>query len=670
LATAYRVCLWSRVASRVLLTLKRFPIASADDIYAAASELPWQTHMRASDTLLVDCAGRSRAINHTHFAVQRVKDAVVDLFRDRGEERPSVAREAPDLRINLHLHGEDAALAIDLSGDSLHRRGYRLEGGAAPLKENLAAALLMRAGWPQTFADGGALVDPFCGSGTFVIEAALMAAGIAPGMLREQFGFETWLGHDAGSWTALKAEAQAARDMAESGGARLFGSDADGGAIVRAQANAKRAGVGAWVQFEKRAVGALQPPADSGLVICNPPYGERLQLAELKPLYAELGATLAERFSDWRAAMITSDEELGFATGLRARKRNRVYNGPLECTFLQFDLQQQAERMRVKQAKLSAEGEGFANRLKKNAKHLQRWAKRENISCYRVYDADLHEFALAVDCYDDWVHVSEYEAPDTIDAAAAERRRRAALAVIPDVLGVSPDNLFFKTRRQQRGDAQYNAQAEQGKWREVSEGGLRFAVNPTDYLDTGLFLDHRQTRALVRELASGKRCLNLFAYTGSVSVYAAAGGAVETVTVDLSNTYLDWAQHNLDLNGFNTATNRLVRADCREWVAGKPTQQFDLIFIDPPTFSNSKRMEGTWDIQRDHGQLLADAWQWLAPGGTLIFSTNRRKFKLDETAVSEACQGAELREITQQTVPPDFQRGRPPHRCWRMDRAG
>ncbi len=308
----------------------------------------------------------------------------------------------------------------------------------------------------------------------------------------------------------------------------------------------------------------------------------------------------------------------------------------------------------------------LANRLVKNRKHLAKWLKREGISCYRLYDADLPEYAVAVDVYEGercWVNVQEYEAPKSIDPKSARRRLREALGVIPEVLDVPQDQVFFKVRRQQKGAAQYERLAEHRRFFEVGEHGLRFLVNFEDYLDTGLFLDHRDTRRLVGELAAGKRFLNLFAYTGTASVYAAGGGAVSTTSVDLSNTYLDWARRNLALNGFSGPEHELIQADCLRWIeqaAGR--RRFGLAFLDPPSFSTSKRMTATLDVQRDHVALIRAALRLLESDGVLVFSNNLRRFRMDLDALSDLA----IENITAATLPKDFARNPHIHGCWKI----
>jgi 23S rRNA (guanine2445-N2)-methyltransferase / 23S rRNA (guanine2069-N7)-methyltransferase len=314
----------------------------------------------------------------------------------------------------------------------------------------------------------------------------------------------------------------------------------------------------------------------------------------------------------------------------------------------------------VEQARLSEGGQMFANRLQKNFKQLGKWARKEKIDCYRVYDADMPEYSLAIDLYHDWVHVQEYAAPKSIDPEKAQARLFDALAAIPQALGVDKSRVIVKRRERQSGTRQYERQSTEGKFTEVSEGGVKLLVNLTDYLDTGLFLDHRPMRLRIQQEAAGKRFLNLFCYTATASVHAAKGGARSTTSVDLSKTYLDWARRNLSLNGFSDK-NRLEQGDVMAWLESN-RDEYELIFIDPPTFSNSKRMEGVFDVQRDHVQLLDLAIARLAPGGVLYFSNNFRKFQLDEHLSTRY----QVQDITAQTLDPDFARNNRIHRAWKI----
>jgi 23S rRNA (guanine2445-N2)-methyltransferase / 23S rRNA (guanine2069-N7)-methyltransferase len=512
-----------------------------------------------------------------------------------------------------------------------------------------------------------------CGSGTLLIEGAMIAGDVAPGLARNYFGFLHWKQHDDAIWTELLEEAHQRREAGLKQLPPIHGYDHDPRAIVAARDNIKRARLGNLIAVEQRELSGCAPEtASSGLVVANPPYGERLgESSDLPALYAELGKQLKHCFAGWRAAVFTGNPELGKSMGLRAIKMHTLWNGAIECRLLHFEIT--PENIVIHRApkpfeiRPGSSAEMFANRLRKDLQHFGRWARRQEIFCYRLYDADLHEYNLAVDVYESdkrYVHVQEYEAPDTISPDKARQRLQHALGVIPQVLDIPREQMFFKVRRRQKGGAQYEKLNETGEFHEVREGPCRFLVNFTDYLDTGLFLDHRATRTLLRELAKGKRFLNLFGYTGTATVHAAVGDAVSTTTVDMSRTYLDWAQRNLELNGLNREKHELIQADVLKWLKDNRQRRYGLIFLDPPTFSRSKRMEDTLDVQRDHVTLISDAATLLEPGGILIFSTNLRRFKIDR----EALAGLAIEDITRKTIPNDFERDPKIHQCFRMTR--
>ena len=673
LATAYRACLWSRLASRILLTLARFPAASAEALYAGVRQVRWGEHLDAHGTLAVDFSGTGSGITHSRFGALKVKDAIVDQLRDEFGARPSVDTERPDLRVNVYLYRDEAVLSLDLSGESLHRRGYRSEAVEAPLKENLAAAILLRANWPAIAKQGGAFVDLMCGSGTLPIEAALIAGDIAPGLTRDYYGFLGWKQHDAALWAELIAEAEARR---EAGLARLppiRGYDHEARAVRYARENAAAAGLSGHIAIVRRELAATAPEdGPPGLIVVNPPYGERIgEASELPALYAELGRQLKKNFPGWRAAVFTGNPELGKHMGLRAQRYHTLFNGAIECRLLHFEITEafvvEERAPKPFEIRPGSSAEMFANRLRKNLQHFGRWARRQEIFAYRLYDADLHEYNLAVDVYEAdqrYVHVQEYEAPSTISPDKARQRLQHALGVIPLVLEIPREQMFFKVRRRQKGGAQYEKLDESGVFHEVREGPGRFLVNFTDYLDTGLFLDHRATRAMLGELARGKRFLNLFGYTGTATVQAALGGATATTTVDMSRTYLDWARRNFELNRMDAKKHELIPADVLAWLGENRQRRYDLIFLDPPTFSRSKRMEDTLDIQRDHAMLVRDTAALLEHDGLLIFSTNLRRFKLDRAALA----GFAIEDITRRTIPQDFERNPKIHQCFRITR--
>jgi 23S rRNA (guanine2445-N2)-methyltransferase / 23S rRNA (guanine2069-N7)-methyltransferase len=673
LETAYRACLWSRLASRILLPIAEFEAASDDALYAGVQAIDWSQHLAPHATLAVDANTAQSKITHSQFLAQRVKDAVVDQFRQQGLERPGVDTEEPDVRINLRLRRDRATVSIDLAGAPLHRRGWREQQGEAPLKENLAAAMLLRAGWPEIYAQGGALLDPMCGSGTLLIEGALMVADVAPGLRRTYYGFLGWKQHDIPLWRSLLEEA---RKRAETGLPALrscfFGSDADPRMVQTAKRNAQEAGVAGFFTLDRHDAQHVEPPPGltHGLVITNPPYGERLGDRESMPkLYRMLGETLRDRFTGWRAAILAGDAELGRATTLRPEKKYALYNGALETVLLIFELHPRDDTPREKPP-LSPGAEMLKNRLEKNVRHLRKRLEREGIHAWRAYDQDLPEYAAAIDVYADTsgathLHIQEYRAPASISAELARTRVREIARVASEVFDTPRARVALKTRERGKGGSKYGQFDQRGEFIEVEEGGLRFLVNLYDYLDTGLFLDHRLVRAKLRELAAGRRFLNLFAYTATASVYAAAGGAHDTTTVDLSGTYLEWASRNLALNGFTGQKHRLVQADAASFLQHS-RERYGLIYVDPPTFSNSKRADD-FDVQRDHVKLLLACADRLTHDGIIVFSNNFRRFTLDR----EGLEGRlEIEDWGAGSIPFDFSRRSNIHDCWLMRLKG
>ena len=677
LQSAYKVCLWSRLANRVLFPLAHFEAKTPDDLYSRIYEqIQWHDHMNPTEKIAVDFTANHANTFHSHYAALRVKDAIADQFRAKFGYRPSVDTENPDIRINVYMKNDLAQVSLDLSGSSLHRRGYRVEGGLAPLKENLAAAILIRAKWPELAKNGAPLVDPLCGSGTLLIEGALMALDRAPGLLRSTFGFLKWKQHDPVLWQGLRREAEA---RAEKGIQRpfqpFFGFDRDPGIIDQARSNAVRAGIEGVISFQAQDIKTLTAPATKvpGLLIANPPYGTRMgKKMDLENLYKTLGDRLKQHYKGWSAGVFTASPDLAKKMGIRARKQYHLYNGPIPCKLLNFDIQEEwvmhergpgrpLSQTEKPPALVDPGSVMFQNRLKKNLRIIGKWARKEGITCYRLYDSDMPEYAVAIDVYQDQLHVQEYRAPASVSPLKAKMRLKQVLAVLPGVLPMPPEKIIFKMRERKRKDAQYEKLDSQGRFFEVKEGSLRFLVNLTDYLDTGLFLDQRLLRERVGKASSGKRVLNLFCYTATATVSAAKGGAAATKSVDMNKTYLGWAKKNLVLNRFNGPEHQLVRADCLEWIS-TCKDRYDLIYLDPPTFSNSKRMNTSFDIQRDHVQLLNRTLNLLAPDGVLIFSCNHRKFKLDYDALQQWT----IKDITRATIPRDFQRNPHIHKAFEI----
>lgn len=701
-ADAQRAVLWSRLASRVLWPLAEFECPDDAALYAGVAALPWQDHIAGDATFAVDAHVSGTGITHARFAAQRTKDAIVDTLRAATGSRPDVEVEAPDVRVDLVVRKGRAIVSIDLSGGAMHRRGWRRAQGDAPLKETLAAAVLLRGGWPQVHAVGGALLDPMCGSGTLLVEGALMAADVAPGLLRHGHAPPSrWAGFDTAAWERLLAEA---REREAAGRAALrpccVGRDVDLHAVRIARENAEAAGVLQAIDLAVGDVAALlhaslpqrertrtqedsdadparapprEPAANSarehppGLVVCNPPYDARL--AADPALYRALGDALKRATPDWRASLLCGSSELAHATGIRARKTYTLFNGALECTLLVADRIAPPARDPATPRVLPEGAQMVANRLRKNLARLKSWREREGVTCWRAYDADIPEYAAAIDVYtsdsdgDTWLHVQEYAAPSDIPADLARRRLNDLLLAAREVFALPKERVALKTRSVGKGGAKYGRFDHRGQFIAVREGAARLQVNLFDYLDTGLFLDHRPLRARIAQEARGGRFLNLFCYTGAATVQAAVGGAVQTTSVDLSSTYLEWLADNLRANRIGGTRHRIAQADALAWLEAD-AGEYDLIFCDPPTFSNSKRA-GDFDVQREHVRLLRAAVARLARDGVLYFSNNFRRFRLDGDAVA---QFAQVEELGAWSVPPDFARNPRIHRAWRLQR--
>lgn len=659
----YQSLLWSRLASRILLPLGEFGVWSDLDLYVGAQSIPWTEMFDSNTSFAIHFSGTNEVIRNSQFGALRIKDAIVDSFTRQNLERPSVDREQPGIRVNAWLNKDRVSIALDLSGDALHQRGYRQQTGQAPLKETLAAAIVMRSGWQSSTP----LVDPMCGSGTLLLEAALIACDRAPGLLRTHWGFNRWKNHNQAVWQEVHSEAkERARVGTAAATARFYGYDNDSRVLESARANARRAGVFELFTFAQQDVIKLKNPLAgqeiTGTVLSNPPYGERLESEPaLIALHSLLGRIMKQQFGGWNLSLFSASPELLSCLQLRADRQFKAKNGPLECVQKNYQL-----------AATSGEGsaqiaEDFANRLRKNIKKLEKWAKQSNIECYRLYDADLPEYNVAVDRYGDWVVIQEYAPPKTVDANKARQRLFDVISATLSVLEIPANRLVMKTRERQKGKSQYQKLGEKGDFFEVQEFDARLLVNLTDYLDTGLFLDHRLARQMLGKMSAGKDFLNLFAYTGTASVHAGLGGAKTTTTVDMSRTYLEWAERNLRLNGLTGRQHRLMHADCLSWLRDSD-EQFDLIFIDPPTFSNSKRMEDDFDVQRDHMMLMQNLKRLLRRGGTIMFSNNKRGFKMDLDGLAGL--GLQAQEITQKTLSQDFARNRQIHNCWLVSHAG
>lgn len=665
LEAGYRLCLWSRFSSRILLQVAEFEAPDTDTLYQKAGKIDWDEHFNPKDTFAVYCTLVESSITHSQYAALRIKDAIVDQFRSRTGRRPTVDVMQPGMRINLHVQGSHATLAVDLSGDSLHRRGYRVATVEAPMKENLAAAVVHLSGWTPSFPPDAVLLDPMCGSGTLLIEAAMIYGDSAPGLQRKSYGLLYWRRHDARLWEKLVSEAVTREETGlEKKWPQIIGYDADPGAVAAARRNIQEAGLEDKIQVSQRQLAFVSRPAESGLLLVNPPYGERLSdREEIKYLYRCLGKKFSHELYGWQIGFLAANPDFSSILGINWSRTIKLFNGPIKCKLHCGTSDQQVEEQkftpRLHDITPDREGEDFANRLRKNCASLFPWAEKEGVSCFRIYDADMPEYNFAVDLYEGWVHVQEYAPPKSIDPEKSAHRLQVALQVIRDLLDIPHSRVFIKKRQKQKGKRQYQKKSGTGKLHEVRENNCQFLVNFTDYLDTGLFLDHRKTRSMIGRLAQGKKFLNLFGYTGSATVYALMGGAIATTTVDSSAPYLQRARSNMSLNGFGGPQNITVQKDCLQWLQ-ESRDRYGLIFVDPPTFSNDRHRKSSFNVQDDHEKLLRLAMHRLSREGLLIFSTNFRKFNLSDALTVEF----DVREITDLTIPEDFSYKPSIHRCW------
>ncbi len=658
---AQKVCLSTRFATRVLMLIEeKEGVNDKDSLYKFARLQPWQEWFGPTQTFAVDFNGTNDSLKNTQFSGLVIKDAIVDYFNDLFEQRPNVDKQDANVRVVARLNRHGVSLYIDYSGPRLSERGYRQGQGKAPIKEHLAAAIIKRSGWLENVNQP--LFDPCCGAGTILIEAAGMARNEAPGLFREGFAFERLPSFRVAKFKELKEQLTANITDPK---LWLIGHDYDAQVLDKAIANAQRAELETVIKFKQSDATKLTSVAKlPGVVISNLPYGERIgSMAELVNLHRSLGVGFKKHFNHWKLALLGMDESLFKLLKLVKQKRYKFKNGPLdvELNLYQLDDKQVSLTSDDKPA-LNFEGSmAFANRLKKNKQGLKNWLKQNQVHAYRVYDADIPEYNVAVDIYGDSAVIFEYAAPKEIDEKTSEKRLQDVISLTAQQLDIAPENIAVKVRKKQKGEEQYTPMAKQNRTMVVEEFGAKFKVNLFDYLDTGLFLDHRLARRYIQENAKDKRFLNLFAYTGTASVHAAIGGAKAITTVDLSKTYLKWGQDNFALNDISNTRYRFEQADCLKWLE-YAQGQYDLIFLDPPTFSNSKRMKDAFDVQNDHIKLLTWVKKILSPSGTLIFSNNKRGFVMDEVGLMGL--GLKAENISEKTLSPDFKRNKKIHNSW------
>lgn len=715
LETAYRFAIWTRCATRFLVLVHRFDnLDSTDALYEHSLSLPWERWINPDTTFAItETVSNCRWIRNSHFASLRLKDAIVERVRTKfNDHRPNVDRQNPDIVFHLHVNKDLVSWYVDFGGRDLSRRSYRKEQTQAVMGEFMAASLLYRSDWYRhlcAFQKGEEstapiLLDPFCGSGTICIEAALMATNTAPGLLKtENFAFLRLPIHNDDLWQKVVDQAQ--EQICENH-CKIIGWDIDSKAIEISKANAQSAGVGKLITFsvkdfttcteqdiqditqdtfpilEQLQASNTQTAAQqnasttpSACVVTDPPYGVRLDSgsAAIRRLYSAMGKNFYNLFYGWDISILCGNSELLSFIDMKPNRTNTLINGGIECQVAHYHVFSRAERQQLidralakRQERLSTPlspgAQMIANRLTKNLASIGKQMAQDGVTCYRLYDADMPEYNAAIDIYENkWISLQEYAAPASISPADTQRRLNELILATERVTGIDIDNIFLKTRDRQRGSSQYTKKASSSHFLIVNENNHRFFVNFTDYLDTGLFLDHRPVRKMIEDLSQGKRFLNLFCYTASATVYAASGGALSTVSVDANSNYLDWAMQNMRLNNLDTMNHFFYRDDCLAFMRDN-RDVFDLIFCDPPTFSNSKNRDTIFDVQRDHGYLIRSCMRHLSSNGTLIFSTNFTRFKMFSELYDEFL----IEDITAQTIGADFSRNPKIHRCYKI----
>lgn len=738
---AYRACLWSRIASRVMMVIARVDASDAGTLYRETCEIAWEEVLARDATFAVRAHGTNDELRNTRFTALKVKDALMDRMQEVRNRRPQVDTTSPRAAIDVRVRERRATISLDFSGEALNRRSYLLPDDAqdAPLECSIAAGSLALGAWGDGGAIGGsAFVDPACRDGVLLVEAASVACDLAPGLERKRWGFFGWANHDEELWRGLVEEAQArferglekvfgegtldfpSKSPPDLRRVRFVGASTSSPSIAHAREQVRRAGLRQIASVElgdASSIGTLVDRAvkasrrNSGKNSTQDSIGADSAMInadrshETRPLECVIACNFDSHSRSDAQAQIKADEatyvaacssapkaarfiaigaqDVGLRFGVATGDVHVVGKGRIETTVEIFDERPLDARFvevpdlaggASRQVEvLEASSEQFASRLRKVFKERRKWAVREGISCYRIYDSDLPDYAVSIDWYtgagsargNNYLHISEYAPPASVDADKARRRFGDVLALAPVVCGVRPDHVFSKRRVREKGGSQYRNAGRRSYPATVEEGGYRFEVDLSGRIDTGLFLDHRVTRELIALRAAGTRFLNLFAYTGAATVYAAGGGAKSTMTIDLSQTYLDWAQRNMRENGFEGDCHKFEKADVMRWIteARRSGRRFDFVFVDPPTFSNSKAMgRKTWDVQRDHVELLIGVTRLLSEGGQALFSCNLRSFKPYVEDLERY--GVDIEDISASTIPHDFSRTPKIHKCY------
>lgn len=656
--------LWSRLANRILVLINSIKVTNSEELYEAIYQTDWLDQVNVvPKTLAINFKGTNKELRNTQYSSQVVKDAICDRIRETNETRPDIVKSNADLSVSVVLKNNQILVYQDISGRSLHLRGYRQTLTKAPLKENLAAAVLIRAKWPELSKQNYNLIDPMCGSGTFLTEGHLIACDIAPGLTNPRYSVDTWKYFNQDKWNELLYEAKT-RMIAgiDNFKGQIIGADHHKDSVKITEEHAYQLNAEDQIQCEYKTFENFSIPAKNNLVVCNPPYGVRLK-KNVDSTWRQLGEWMANKAVGSKAAIMTHAKNQGFMLGFRATKSWKLMNGDLLITLITFDIESQKKLNAPEGQKhaLPETAQMVANRINKNLSRLKKWIKKEEINAYRIYDADIPEYAVAIDVYNNHINIQEYKAPNIIPEKKTKKRLDDAVLGAQVALNIKNDKVHIKTRQKQASNNQYEKRAVDSENLIIHEQNRKYIVNLEKYLDTGLFLDHRWIRSHIQENSRGKSLLNLFSYTGSVTVAAVVGGASHSISVDSSKTYLNWAQENFKINQIDIYKHKLIRSDVLEYLSSC-SHKFDLIFVDPPTYSNSHSRTTDWDVQRDHKQMLLACKRLLNENGEILFSNNYRKFILD----SDLSDYFSIKDLTKQSVSPDFQKSRIKRVCFQL----
>lgn len=617
----YRSLIWSRIASKIYICIKKFIINSNHDLYTNTYQIDWDKILYFNNTFLVKFKGNNDIIKNSLFGALTIKNAILDQFYEKYSIYPNINLINPDISVQALLTNNRINIMLNLSGNSLSQRGYRKFSNITSLKENLSAAIVLSSAWKKNIP----LIDPMCGSGTFLIEAAMIYSNRAPGLKRNKWGFQFWKGYNNFLWNEVLNEANKKFEMSiKKCHKNLFiGFDYNQKIIEQAKENAFNANVLEIIQFSKSNLNNITNPyknKEMGVLLSNPPYEEKENTeSELVALYIQISFMFEKHFKNWKLSIFTASEFLSSFLQIQAYEIFSFKSGLLNCFLKNY---------KILSERLNHKNKEYENRLKKNIKKLKKWNDWKKIDCFRIYDQDIPSYKIVVDMYKNWLVIQEYQAPKEINIGDSYKRLCHAIYYTKEILSIPINNIVFKTRKKQKKKLQYQKLFNSKKFFIIQEYHAKLLVNLFDYVDTGLFLEHRRVRKLISTMSYGKDFLNLFAYTGSATVFAGLGGAKSTTTIDISNTYIQWSMRNMSINNIIGIQHSFIQSNCLEWIRST-YQKFDLIFINPPTFSNSKKMKQVFELKKDYLDLLNILKKNLRKNGYIIFSSSTNNFKLN-----------------------------------------